>query len=98
MHFTLPPLGFSNLSKPDSCPVYNSTCCVLYIVSVLYTHSANSYSTESPGPPSSLRVSNVTNTSAVLSWSPAVNGGGRPLSEIVYTITAVGKYYNYYKE
>ena len=34
----------------------------------------------------------MTNTSAVLSWSPAVNGGGRPLSEIVYTITAVGEY------
>ena len=33
----------------------------------------------------------MTNTSAVLSWSPAVNGGARPLSEIVYSITAVGE-------
>ena len=47
--------------------------------------------TESPGPPSGLRVSDVTNTSAVLSWSPPVNDGGRPLSEIFYTITATGK-------
>ena len=46
---------------------------------------------ESPGSPSSLRVSNVTNTSVVLSWSPPVNGGGRPLSEIFYTITAIGE-------
>ena len=28
----------------------------------------------------------MTNTSAVLSWSPPDNGGGRPLYEIVYTI------------
>ena len=34
----------------------------------------------------------MTNTSAVLSWSPAMNGGGRPLFEIVYTITVVGEY------
>ena len=40
----------------------------------------------------------MTNTSAVLSWSPAVNGGGRPLSEIVYTITAVGECTKHYKE
>ena len=46
---------------------------------------------ESPGPPSDVRVSNVTNTSAVLSWSPPVNDGGRPLSEIFYTITAAGE-------
>ena len=48
--------------------------------------------TESPGPPSDLRVSNVTNTSAVLSWSPPNDNGGRPLYEIVYTITAMGEY------
>ena len=46
---------------------------------------------ESPGRPSDVRVSNVTNTSAVLSWSPPDNGGGRPLYEIVYTVTASGE-------
>ena len=51
--------------------------------------------TESPGPPSHLRVSNVTNTSAVLSWSPPDDGGGRPLYEIVYTITATGECLSY---
>ena len=49
---------------------------------------------ESPGPPSDVRVSNVTNTSAVLSWSPPVNDGGRPLSEIFYTITATGEWHS----
>ena len=47
--------------------------------------------TESPGPPSNLSLSNVTNTSALLSWSPPDNGGGRPLSEIFYTVTATGE-------
>ena len=47
--------------------------------------------TESPGPPSNLSLSNVTNTSAVLSWSSPDNGGGRPLSEIFYTVTATGE-------
>ena len=50
---------------------------------------------ESPGPPSDVRVSNVTNTSAVLSWSPPVNDGGRPFSEIFYTITATGEHHPY---
>ena len=50
--------------------------------------------TESPGPPSDLRLSNVTNTSAVLSWSPPDNGGGRPLSEIVYTVTATCEFFS----
>ena len=50
---------------------------------------------ESPGPPSDVRVSNVTNTSAVLSWSPPDNGGGRPLYEIVYTVTATGECLSY---
>ena len=49
------------------------------------------YFTESPGPPSDLRLLNVTNTSALLSWSPPDNGGGRPLSEIFYTVTATGE-------
>ena len=48
--------------------------------------------TESPGPPSDLKVSSVTNTSVVLSWSPPDNGGGRPLSEIFYTVTATGEW------
>ncbi|CAI8023599.1 Ephrin type-A receptor 4-B, partial [Geodia barretti] len=47
--------------------------------------------TQSPGPPSDFRVSNVTNTSAVLSWSPPNDSGGRPLYEILYTITAMGE-------
>ena len=47
---------------------------------------------ESPGPPSDLRVSNVTNTSAILSWSPPDNDGGRPLYEIVYTIIGLGTF------
>ncbi|CAI8031556.1 Ephrin type-A receptor 4-A, partial [Geodia barretti] len=46
--------------------------------------------TQSPGRPSDVRVSNVTNTSAVLSWSPPDNGGGRPLYEIGYTVNATG--------
>ena len=50
--------------------------------------------TESPGPPSDLSLTNVTNTSALLSWSPPDNGGGRPLSEIVYTATATGEYFS----
>ena len=37
----------------------------------------------------------MTNTSAVLSWSPPVNDGGRPLSEIFYTITATGEWHSY---
>ena len=57
-----------------------------------YIHNFYTSFSESPGPPSSLEVSNVTNTSAVLSWSPPVNDGGRPLSEIFYTITATGKF------
>ena len=32
--------------------------------------------TESPGPPSDLSLSNVTNTSALLSWPPPNYGGG----------------------
>ena len=47
---------------------------------------------ESPGRPSDVRVSNVTNTSAVLSWSPPDNGGGRPLYEIGYTVNATGTF------
>ncbi|CAI8031783.1 Ephrin type-A receptor 4-A, partial [Geodia barretti] len=47
--------------------------------------------TQSPGRPSDVRVSNVTNTSAILSWSPPDNGGGRPLYEIVFTVTATGE-------
>ena len=59
----------------------------------MYIYLALSYisPSESPGSPSSLSVSNVTNTSVVLSWSPPVNGGGRPLSEIFYTVTATGE-------
>ena len=38
-------------------------------------------------------MSNVTNTSVFLSWSPPVNGGGRPLSEIFYTIRVFGGCY-----
>ena len=47
--------------------------------------------TESPGPPSDLSLSNVTNTSALLSWPPPNYGGGRPLSEIFYNVTATGE-------
>ena len=50
--------------------------------------------TESPGPPSDFNLSNVTNTSALLSWSPPDNGGGRPLSEIFYTVTATGEFFS----
>ena len=53
------------------------------------------YIAESPGPPSDVRVSNVTNTSAVLSWSPPDDDGGRPLYEIVYTVTATGECLSY---
>ena len=58
-------------------------CTLTVLVCFLYT--------ESPGPPSNLSLSNVTNTSALLSWSPPDNGGGRPLSEIFYTVTATGE-------
>ena len=46
--------------------------------------------TESPGPPRNLTVSSVTNTSALLSWSPPDDDGGRPLSEIFYTVQTHG--------
>ena len=49
-------------------------------------------STESPSAPVSVNVSNVTNTSVILSWLPPEDGGGRDLSEIHYTITARGEY------
>ena len=58
---------------------------------ILLKNCVHLYIAESPGPPSDVRVSNVTNTSAVLSWSPSDNGGGRPLYEIVYTVTATGE-------
>ena len=46
--------------------------------------------TESPSAPVNVSVSNVTNTSVILSWLPPEDGGGRDLSEIHYTITARG--------
>jgi hypothetical protein len=46
--------------------------------------------TRSPSAPLNLSISNVTNTSAILSWLPPEDGGGRNFSEIYYTITARG--------
>jgi len=41
-----------------------------------------------------MRVSNVTNTSVVLSWQPPEDDGGRDLSEIYFRVTATGKVYD----
>jgi hypothetical protein len=46
--------------------------------------------TKPPSAPLNVSVSNVTNTSVVLSWLPPEDGGGRDFSEIYYTITAMG--------
>ena len=49
-----------------------------------------------PGPPSAplnVSVFNVTNTSAILSWLPPEDDGGRDHSEIQYRVTATGKGY-----
>ena len=43
-----------------------------------------------PSAPLSVSVSSVTNTSAVLSWLPPEDDGGRDHSEIHYTVTATG--------
>ena len=62
---------------------------------MFFTYCINYYcyiSTESPSAPVSVSVSNVTNTSVILSWLPPEDGGGRDLSEIHYTITATGEY------
>ena len=75
---------------------YCTSKCTQHAFIVTYSNIRRScishmHNTESPGPPSDVRVSNVTNTSAVLSWSPPDNGGGRSLYEIVYTVTATGE-------
>ena len=69
--------------KHNAC-ILNLALCTGSEVLIVYT--------ESPGPPQNLTVSGVTNTSVVLSWSPPDNGGGRPLSEIFYKVTANGKW------
>ena len=43
-----------------------------------------------PSAPLNLTVSNVTNTSVVLSWLPPEDDGGRNISEIYYTVIAEG--------
>ena len=45
---------------------------------------------EPPSAPRNVSVLSVTNTSAVLSWLPPADDGGRPHSEIFYTINAEG--------
>ena len=44
-----------------------------------------------PSAPLNLTVSNVTNTSVVLSWLPPEDDGGRNISEIYYTVIAKGE-------
>ena len=57
----------------------------IYII--LYTYKSCS---ESPSAPLNLTVSNVTNTSVVLSWLPPEDDGGRNISEMYYTVIAEG--------
>ena len=44
----------------------------------------------SPSAPRNLTVSNVTNTSVILSWLPPEFNGGRNRSEIYYEIRYIG--------
>ncbi|CAI8035608.1 Ephrin type-A receptor 4-B [Geodia barretti] len=74
----------SELGLSTQCPCING-----YFKAPTDTYSEPC--TRSPSAPRNLTVSNVTNTSAVLSWSPPDNGGGRPLYEIFYTVYT---YYN----
>ena len=67
--------------------VYCTCMLDLYMFTFIHIYP----SSESPSEPLSVTVSNVTSTSAVLSWSPPVRGGGRNLSERHYTITARGE-------
>ena len=45
---------------------------------------------ESPSAPVNVTISNMTNTSATLSWLPPEYSGGRNISEITYNITYSG--------
>ena len=48
---------------------------------------------EHPSAPRNVVVLSVTNTSAVLSWLPPEDDGGRNRSEIFYTINADGMHF-----
>lgn len=48
------------------------------------------YCSESPSAPLDLTISNLTNTSVVISWLPSLHDGGRNRSEIYYDITYLG--------
>ena len=67
------------------CAFLNATHYVDFIC--IYTYKSCS---ESPSSPMNLTVSNVTNTSVVLSWLPPEDDGGRNISEIYYTVIAEG--------
>ena len=60
------------------------------VIVALHIHLHVHVHTGSPSAPLNLSISNVTNTSVILSWLPPEDGGGRDFSEIYYTITARG--------
>ena len=47
----------------------------------------------SPSAPLGATVSNVTNTSVVLSWLPSESDGGRDFSEIFYFVYIMGNFH-----
>ena len=60
--------------------------CTYILYFALHSHS------ESPSAPVNVTISNMTNTSATLSWLPPEYSGGRNISEITYNITYSGVY------
>ena len=72
------------------------TCAVYYCICLVYAvmHCTECYhccsKPEPPSAPRNVSVLSVTNTSAVLSWLPPEDDGGRNSSEIFYTINADG--------
>ena len=76
--------------------MYNPTILLWQRVTRLYTFYSTVHDMvclSISGPPSAplnLTVSNVTNTSVVLSWLPPEDDGGRDISEIYYTVIAEG--------
>ena len=70
--------------------LYIICICLVYLQYCTVLNASICSNPEPPSAPRNVSVLSVTNTSAVLSWLPPVDDGGRNRSEIFYTINADG--------